>query len=49
MNRNLAATMPITGDIGGSFNAATTDADYDVVRKMYETIGIREFTEFVGQ
>lgn len=35
--------------IGGSFNAAVTDADYDVVRKMYENIGITEFTEFVGQ
>jgi phosphonate transport system substrate-binding protein len=35
--------------IGGSFNASVTDADYDVVRKMYENIGIAEFTEFVGQ
>ena len=35
--------------IGGSFNAGVTDADYDVVRKMYENIGIKEFTEFVGQ
>ncbi|NHB75269.1 PhnD/SsuA/transferrin family substrate-binding protein [Rhodobacter calidifons] len=35
--------------IGGSFNAAVTDADYDVVRRMYENIGIKEFTEFVGQ
>lgn len=35
--------------IGGSFNAAVTDADYDVVRKMYENIGIKEFTEFLGQ
>jgi phosphonate transport system substrate-binding protein len=35
--------------IGGSFNAAVTDADYDVVRTMYENIGITEFTEFVGQ
>ena len=35
--------------IGGSFNATVTDADYDVVRKMYENIGITEFTEFVGQ
>jgi phosphonate transport system substrate-binding protein len=35
--------------VGGSFNAAVTDADYDVVRKMYENIGITEFTEFVGQ
>lgn len=35
--------------IGGAFNATVTDADYDVVRKMYENIGITEFTEFVGQ
>lgn len=35
--------------IGGSFNASVTDADYDVVRRMYENIGIKEFTEFVGQ
>jgi phosphonate transport system substrate-binding protein len=35
--------------IGGSFNASVTDADYDVVRKMFENIGITEFTEFVGQ
>lgn len=35
--------------IGGSFNATVTDADYDVVRKMYENIGITEFTEFVGE
>lgn len=35
--------------IGGAFNAQVTDADYDVVRKMYENIGITEFTEFVGQ
>ena len=35
--------------VGGSFNAAVTDADYDVVRKMYENIGITEFTEFVGE
>jgi hypothetical protein len=33
--------------IGGSFGAAVTDADYDVVRKMYENIGITEFTAFV--
>lgn len=35
--------------IDGSFNASVTDADYDVVRKMFENIGITEFTEFVGQ
>lgn len=35
--------------VGGTFNASVTDADYDVVRKMYENIGITEFSEFVGQ
>ncbi len=35
--------------IGGSFNASVTDADYDVVRKMFENVGVTEFTEFVGQ
>jgi phosphonate transport system substrate-binding protein len=35
--------------LGGSFGATVKDADYDVVRKMYENIGITEFTEFVGQ
>ena len=35
--------------IGGGFNAAVTDADYDVVRKMYENIGITEFKDFISQ
>ena len=35
--------------VGGSFNATVSDADYDVVRKMFENIGITEFTEFVGE
>jgi phosphonate transport system substrate-binding protein len=35
--------------VGGSFNPAVTNADYDVVRKMFENIGITEFTEFVGE
>jgi phosphonate transport system substrate-binding protein len=35
--------------VGGGFNSEVTDADYDVVRKMFENIGITEFTEFVGQ
>lgn len=35
--------------IGGSFDSAVTDADYDVVRKMFENVGVTEFTEFVGQ
>lgn len=35
--------------VGGKFNPSVTDADYDVVRKMFENIGITEFTEFVGE
>ena len=35
--------------IGGSFDANVTDADYDRVRKMFENIGVTEFTEFVGE
>ncbi len=35
--------------IGGGFNATVTDADYDVVRKMYENIGITEFKDFISQ
>lgn len=45
----ITATEENAKYIGGSFNASVTDADYDVVRKMYENIGIKEFTEFVGQ
>jgi phosphonate transport system substrate-binding protein len=35
--------------VGGSFNPTVSDADYDGVRKMFENIGITEFTEFVGE
>lgn len=45
----ITATEENAKYIGGSFNASVTDADYDGVRKMYENIGIKEFTEFVGQ
>ncbi|WP_374641823.1 PhnD/SsuA/transferrin family substrate-binding protein [Tabrizicola sp.] len=34
---------------GGKFDPTVTNADYDVVRKMFENIGITEFTEFVGE
>lgn len=33
--------------IGGGFTATVTDADYDVVRKMYENVGVTEFSEFL--
>jgi phosphonate transport system substrate-binding protein len=35
--------------IGGKFIPDVTDKDYDVVRQMYASIGVTEFTEFVGQ
>lgn len=35
--------------IGGSFTAEVTDADYDNVRKMFENVGVTEFTQFVGE
>lgn len=33
--------------IGGGFTATVTDADYDIVRKMYENVGVTEFSEFL--
>ena len=45
----LTSTEENAKYIGGKFNASVTNADYDVVRKMYENIGISEFTEFVGE
>lgn len=35
--------------VGGSFTATVSDADYDNVRKMFEAVGVTEFTEFVGE
>jgi hypothetical protein len=34
---------------GGHFLASVSDADYDVVRNMYHTIGVDEFSNFVGE
>lgn len=45
----LTSTEENAKYIGGTFNPNVTDADYDVVRKMFENIGITEFTEFVGE
>lgn len=45
----LTSTEENAKYIGGKFNPSVTDADYDVVRKMFESIGITEFTEFVGE
>jgi phosphonate transport system substrate-binding protein len=45
----LTSTEENAKYIGGTFNPMVTNADYDVVRKMFENIGITEFTEFVGE
>ncbi len=45
----LTSTEENAKYIGGKFNPTVTNADYDVVRKMFENIGITEFTEFVGE
>ncbi len=45
----LTSTEENAKYIGGRFNPSVTDADYDVVRKMFENIGITEFTQFVGE
>lgn len=45
----LTSTEENAKYIGGTFNPTVTDADYDTVRKMFENIGITEFTEFVGE
>jgi phosphonate transport system substrate-binding protein len=33
--------------IGGGFTPDVTDADYDIVRKMYENVGVTEFAAFL--
>lgn len=45
----LTSTEENAKYVGGRFNPTVTNADYDVVRKMFENIGITEFTEFVGE
>jgi phosphonate transport system substrate-binding protein len=45
----LTSTEENAKYIGGKFDSSVTNADYDVVRKMFENIGITEFTEFVGE
>jgi phosphonate transport system substrate-binding protein len=45
----LTSTEENAKYVGGKFNPTVTNADYDVVRKMFENIGITEFTEFVGE
>lgn len=35
--------------VGGSFTATVSDADYDGVRKMFENVGVTEFSKFIGE
>lgn len=34
--------------VGGKFLANVSDKDYDLVRKMFVNVGVKEFTKFVG-
>jgi len=34
---------------GGYFVATVNDKDYDMVRLMYATIGVPEFSKFLGE
>lgn len=46
----LAAVTSVEANakfIGGSFTSSVVDADYDVVRKMYENVGVTEFSAFL--
>lgn len=46
----LAAVTSVDANakfLGGSFTADISDADYDLVRKMYENVGVTEFSTFL--
>jgi phosphonate transport system substrate-binding protein len=46
----LAAVTSVDANakfIGGGFTSDVTDADYDLVRKMYENVGVTEFAQFL--
>jgi phosphonate transport system substrate-binding protein len=45
----ITATEENEKYIGGSFTATVTDKDYDSVRKMFETVGVTEFSQFLGE
>jgi phosphonate transport system substrate-binding protein len=34
--------------VGGKFHYNVSDRDYDAVRKMFVNVGVREFTQFIG-
>jgi phosphonate transport system substrate-binding protein len=48
----MQAVVSVKGDnekyAGGVFLPNVSDRDYDVVRSMYQAVGIREFTKFIG-
>ena len=43
----VTATEANAKFIGGSFTADVKDGDYDMVRKMYENVGVTEFSAFL--
>lgn len=46
----LAAVTAVEANkkfIGGGFTSEVTDSDYDIVRKMYENVGVTEFLAFL--
>jgi len=43
----VTATEANAKFIGGGFSATVTDADYDVVRRMFENVGVTEFSQFL--
>ncbi|AWB49529.1 phosphonate-binding protein [Gemmobacter aquarius] len=45
----ITATEENAKFIGGGFTATVTDADYDNVRKMFENVGVTEFTQILGE
>jgi phosphonate transport system substrate-binding protein len=45
---SVTATKENAKFIGGGFKATVSDRDYDPVRKMFENVGVREFTKFIG-
>ena len=44
----ITATKENAKFIGGSFQYTVSDRDYDAVRRMFVNVGVREFTQFIG-
>jgi phosphonate transport system substrate-binding protein len=48
----MQAVLQVEGNArwtGGTFLPNVADRDYDVIRQMYRSVGINEFTKFIGQ